>query len=151
MTTENLSTLKIYTLTQEQYDRRANAGDIDSTALYLTDDDTLLLNDAKPKDVIANITSTYVSGTGFVYSCDTSFDELWAAHETGQDVVFNVNDICFGKAEFAIGATATDNEVKQALMRWSTGQGVTIYTIKEDNTVTSENPMNNLGFFAINS
>ena len=36
MITENLSTLKIHKLTQEQYDRELAAGRIDETAIYLT-------------------------------------------------------------------------------------------------------------------
>ena len=36
MITENLSTLKIHKLTQEQYDREVAAGTIDPTAIYLT-------------------------------------------------------------------------------------------------------------------
>lgn len=40
MITENLSTLKINKLTQEQYDRELAAGRIDENALYLTPDDT---------------------------------------------------------------------------------------------------------------
>lgn len=36
MITENLSTLKIYKLTQEQYDKRLEEGTIDENALYLT-------------------------------------------------------------------------------------------------------------------
>ena len=36
MTTENLSTLKIHSLTQEQYERELAAGRIDETAIYLT-------------------------------------------------------------------------------------------------------------------
>ena len=36
MIAENLSTLKIHKLTQEQYDRELTAGNIDETALYLT-------------------------------------------------------------------------------------------------------------------
>ena len=39
MTTENLSTLKIHKLTQEQYDREFAAGRIDPSAIYLTPDD----------------------------------------------------------------------------------------------------------------
>lgn len=39
MITENLSTLKIHKLTQEQYERELNAGRIDPSALYLTPDD----------------------------------------------------------------------------------------------------------------
>lgn len=39
MTTENLSTLKIHKLTQEQYDRELAAGRIDENAIYLTPDE----------------------------------------------------------------------------------------------------------------
>ena len=38
MITENLSTLKIHKLTQTQYDRELEAGNIDPSALYLTPD-----------------------------------------------------------------------------------------------------------------
>ena len=38
MITQNLSTLKIHKLTQEQYDREFAAGRIDMTALYVVDD-----------------------------------------------------------------------------------------------------------------
>lgn len=39
MITENLSTLKIHKLTQEQYERELASGNIDETALYLTPDE----------------------------------------------------------------------------------------------------------------
>lgn len=39
MKTENLSTLKIHKLTQEQYDRELSAGRIDESAIYLTPDE----------------------------------------------------------------------------------------------------------------
>ena len=39
MITENLSTLKIHKLSQEQYDRELAAGNIDESAIYLTPDD----------------------------------------------------------------------------------------------------------------
>ena len=38
MITENLSTLKIHKLSQEQYDREFAAGNIDNSAIYLTPD-----------------------------------------------------------------------------------------------------------------
>lgn len=41
MFTENLSTLKINKLTQEQYDRELNAGNIDENALYLTPEEEI--------------------------------------------------------------------------------------------------------------
>lgn len=39
MIIENLSTLKIYNLTQEQYERKLANGEIDQTALYFTDEE----------------------------------------------------------------------------------------------------------------
>ncbi len=39
MNTENLSTLKIHRLTQAQYNRESEAGNLDATALYLTPDE----------------------------------------------------------------------------------------------------------------
>lgn len=44
MITENLSTLKIYKLTQAQYERELAAGNIDPTALYLTPDEEIDLS-----------------------------------------------------------------------------------------------------------
>ena len=44
MITENLSTLKIYKLTQEQYDKRVEEGSIDENALYLTPDEAIDLS-----------------------------------------------------------------------------------------------------------
>ena len=41
MFTENLSTLKIHKLTQEQYDRELAAGNIEDYALYLTPDEEI--------------------------------------------------------------------------------------------------------------
>ncbi len=41
MITENLSTLKIHKLTQAQYDREKAAGNLDTTALYLTPDESI--------------------------------------------------------------------------------------------------------------
>lgn len=39
MIIENVPTLKIHKLTQEQYDRELAAGNLDENALYLTPDD----------------------------------------------------------------------------------------------------------------
>lgn len=41
MFTENVSTLKIHKLTQEQYERELASDKIDETALYLTPDDNV--------------------------------------------------------------------------------------------------------------
>lgn len=44
MKTENLSTLKIHKLTQKQYERELEAGNIDENALYLTPDEEIDLS-----------------------------------------------------------------------------------------------------------
>lgn len=44
MITENLSTLKIHKLTQEQYDRELEAGRIDPNAIYLTPEEAIDLS-----------------------------------------------------------------------------------------------------------
>lgn len=43
MKTENLSTLKIHKLTQAQYEREREAGRLDAGALYLTPDETIVV------------------------------------------------------------------------------------------------------------
>lgn len=51
MITENLSTLKIHKLTQEQYDREFEAGNIDENALYLTPEkEPILIQNDEPTD-----------------------------------------------------------------------------------------------------
>lgn len=44
MITENLSTLKIYKLTQEQYDKRLEEGTLEENALYLTPEEEIDLS-----------------------------------------------------------------------------------------------------------
>ena len=50
MITENLSTLKIHKLTQEQYERELDAGRIDPNALYLTPDESMDLSEYATKE-----------------------------------------------------------------------------------------------------
>ena len=70
MITENLSTLKIHKLTQEQYDRELAAGRIDESALYLT-----------PEEEDSNI---------FIATKDvTTFAEIQEAVNAGKYVVLN--------------------------------------------------------------
>lgn len=60
MIIENLSTLKIHKLTNEQYERELNAGCIDESALYLTPD-----KDVSLQDLLASgnmVLSTYQYG-----------------------------------------------------------------------------------------
>lgn len=62
MIVENISTLKIHKLTQEQYDRELAAGNIDQNAIYLTPDEGIDLSEyAKTADVNAGLGSVYNS------------------------------------------------------------------------------------------
>ena len=54
MITENLSTLKIHKLTQEQYERELAAGRIDENALYLTPNEE---NDVQLNEKIETLTA----------------------------------------------------------------------------------------------
>lgn len=58
MKTENLSTLKIHKLTQEQYDRELAAGRIDENALYLTPDEEI---DLSPYAIASEVAATYAT------------------------------------------------------------------------------------------
>ncbi len=57
MITENLSTLKIHKLTQEQYEREIANGNIDGSALYLTPDEEKTLTEyfAEESMVLSNL------------------------------------------------------------------------------------------------
>jgi hypothetical protein len=66
MITENLLTLEINKLTNEQYNRELDAGNIDENALYLTPDDTYSKAEIEammPKVITAN---AYYDGNGYV-------------------------------------------------------------------------------------
>ena len=84
MITENLSTLKIHKLTQEQYDRELIAGNIDDNALYLTPDEELdaLLN-AKVSTTEDGMTALFASGKT-VLSSNQYGDTLPAAGTAGR-------------------------------------------------------------------
>lgn len=57
MITDNLSTLDIYRLTEEQFKRRVDNDNIDDNALYLTDDEATLTVTADEETMIASHTS----------------------------------------------------------------------------------------------
>ena len=73
MITENVSTLKIHKLTQAQYDRELEAGNLDETALYLTPDESesikLTYNEFSP--VIDDIVSTLKTSTNYIVNNGT--------------------------------------------------------------------------------
>jgi hypothetical protein len=96
--TENLSTLKIHKLTQEQYDRELEAGRVDENALYLTPYEETDLSDYATKEYVNNkITENSGSSESsnlFVVTIDYehntashSASEIEVAYESGKIVV----------------------------------------------------------------
>ena len=80
MITENVSTLKINKLTNEQYNRELDAGNIDENALYLTPDDTYSKAEVEammPKVVVGNVELVPAAGSDSNYSyCYITSTEL---------------------------------------------------------------------------
>lgn len=60
MITENLSTLKIHKLTQEQYDRELAKGTLDDNALYLTPDEEIDLSGYATKTELETANKRYL-------------------------------------------------------------------------------------------
>lgn len=102
MNTENLSTLKIHKLTQEQYDRELAAGRIDGSALYLTPgksggaditEGTFFIEGAGTTDSTAK-TSTW---TGTSDRITAYYDGLVIRYKIGVEgqstVTLNINDL----------------------------------------------------------
>ena len=83
MITENLSTLKIHKLTQEQYERALQSGNIDETALYLTPDKTNVLFVTLLGDDANSLTSSHSSS------------EIYENIQNGVDVYLNNNGLLY--------------------------------------------------------
>lgn len=77
MITENLSTLKIYKLTQEQYEQRVASGELEENALYLTPDEEIDLNPyATVEQVNAKADAEHNHEINDVTNLQSSLDEL---------------------------------------------------------------------------
>lgn len=91
MITENLSTLKIHRLTQEQYNREYEAGNIDSKAIYIipdeTDDTSMLV--VTPLDMTVNETEDGFTITG---RASHGAGEIFDAAQANRKVVFYIED-----------------------------------------------------------
>lgn len=120
MITENLSTLKIHKLTQEQYDRELEAGAIDPNALYLTPDISILIQNDEPTNAEegslwidmdaygSNSSSSTSNGSGGVdlsnyalkSDIPTKVSQLTNDSEyvTESDVIAYINDAILGGA-----------------------------------------------------
>ena len=102
MITENLSTLKIHKLTQEQYDRELASGRIDENALYLTPDEAIDLSGYATLEDLKNKSNLNHSHDDLYYT-ETEIDEKLSGINT------SITNITSGttvvkKAEYATSA-----------------------------------------------
>lgn len=82
MLTENLTTLKIHKLTQEQYDRELESGNIDETALYLTPEEEIDLSGYATKEYVGDLTNYWQ------YS-ESTIDAVRAINQNAEWVLAN--------------------------------------------------------------
>lgn len=90
MITENLSTLKIHKLTQAQYDRELEAGNIDGNALYLTPDITVDSVNGKTGDVALTASDVGADTSGTAASAVSSHNADTSAHS---DIRASINQL----------------------------------------------------------
>ena len=100
MITENLSTLKIHKLTQEQYNRELASSNIDANALYLTPDEGIKISDVsglqsalngKVSNTESGMTALFASGVT-VLSANQYGDTLPSAGVKGRIFFKKVSD-----------------------------------------------------------
>lgn len=113
MITENLSTLKIHKLTQEQYDRELEAGRIEGNAIYLTPDKEIDLTPyATIEQVMEKADISHVHDDR--YYTETEID---AKLETKVDIDHNHNSLydAIGSAQSALASAKnyTDEQVAE--------------------------------------
>ena len=63
MNIENLSTLKIHRLTQAQYERERDAGNLEENALYLTPDEIINLSAYATKEYVQEMIGAAIGGS----------------------------------------------------------------------------------------
>ena len=121
MITENLSTLKIHKLTQEQYDREVEAGNIDNNALYLTPDNHI--HNASDVIGLEDIISAMPSNT--ILYIEQNLDSAQQAQ---------------ARANIGAGTVRSVNGVlpdKNGNVRVVGGGGAATYTVRLDNLLDS--------------
>ena len=86
MITENLSTLKIHKLTQEQYDRELAAGRIDPNALYLTPDEEIDLSGyVTSEDLLSKADAVHTHAISDVTNLQSTIDSTLASAKSYTD------------------------------------------------------------------
>lgn len=134
-TTEDISTLKIHKLSQEQYDELVKNGTIDETALYLTPDEEI---DLTPYVTIEqlDLKADYSHAHDDIYYTETEMDAKLAEKS---DTTHNHNDSydAKGSAEEALNsAKIYTDEVKNDLL---SGAGTAYDTLKELGDLIDDN------------
>lgn len=97
MITENLSTLKIHKLSQAQYDREKEAGNLDETALYLTPDTEVDLSQYATKTELNSIPNLH---TWKRYSSDPN--AVVETNVTNQDIAYSLDLGDLGYTAFSV-------------------------------------------------
>lgn len=92
MKTENLSTLKIHKLTQEQYDRELAAGRIDENAIYLTPDEEIIfpVDSVNGKTGAVNLSASDVGAATEKYVDDSIV--TYSLSKSGSKIVLTGSD-----------------------------------------------------------
>lgn len=96
MNTENLSTLKIHKLTQAQYDRELEAGNIDANALYLTPEEEIDLSPYATKTEVEQLKTSVSEGKALVAAAVTDKGVITAADATFATIADNIRNISSG-------------------------------------------------------
>ena len=114
MITENLSTLKIHKLTQEQYNREAANGNLDDNAIYLTPDEEIDLTSYATKEELdgkANISHTHDDK----YYTETEIDAKLSAKSDSTHNHTGVYDVNGAAASALLSAQTYTDEAVDAL------------------------------------
>lgn len=100
MITQDVSTLKIHKLTQEQYDQALASGNIDENALYLTPDEEVDLSgyatESYVDEATAAVKNELLNGAGEAYD---TLKELGDLIVDNQDALEALETIATGKAD----------------------------------------------------
>ena len=123
MIIENLSTLKIYNLTQEQYERKLANGEIDQTALYFTDEE-----DA---DIFATIEQ--LKGKA---DKEHSHDDTYYTESEVDEKINTINASVADVKSYADGVGAATLDTAQTYTDNALTQKTQVQIIAPDNTET---------------